>query len=439
MVSLADHHHRRPNLDESLRRWVGAGLITPEQARAIEGHERGAIPEPPERREPRPARFAPEGGPRPSLAEALGYVGGVLALAGVFLVVAQFWVDLALGARLAMTITAAIGLFVAGWAVTSRDVRPAFVRLRTVLWTLSTAATALTAGLIAAESVSDGGRQIAFAASFAAMVQSGALWAGRIRPVHQFFFLAAGLVAAGTGVAIVGTPGVSGAVVWALGLGLALVGLRHRIVSSELALAVGAAGSVVGAIILATEWQGPGLLVALATGLGWLSLTQLREVELRDVERLIVLGVGLILFLQTLPGTLGYFSQEAGLVTGLALWLAGAALLAVGLREMVRAPVLLLGAGGLAMVGGAALTATQWTAFALMLGLLTAIALVTLGALVDRTTVSTTGLLGLLANVPWAIDWFFPGEGRVPLMLVAVGALIVAAAVVLARTTRRRG
>jgi hypothetical protein len=43
------------------------------------------------------------------------------------------------------------------------------------------------------------------------------------------------------------------------------------------------------------------------------------------------------------------------------------------------------------------------------------------------------GSVGLLINVPWAISWFFPGEGRAPLLIMVSGGLIIAVAILLTR------
>jgi hypothetical protein len=51
----------------------------------------------------------------------------------------------------------------------------------------------------------------------------------------------------------------------------------------------------------------------------------------------------------------------------------------------------------------------------------------------DRLLLSVLGSVGMLVNVPWIIVWFFPGEGRVPLLTLISGALILAVAVLLAR------
>jgi hypothetical protein len=89
--------------------------------------------------------------------------------------------------------------------------------------------------------------------------------------------------------------------------------------------------------------------------------------------------------------------------------------------------------GGLALLGGAALTGMQWPGFAPLFGLATALGLVALGMLPGQVLLSVFGSLGLLINVPWAIGWYFPGEGRAPLLILVSGVLVLAVAVLLAR------
>ncbi len=50
-----------------------------------------------------------------------------------------------------------------------------------------------------------------------------------------------------------------------------------------------------------------------------------------------------------------------------------------------------------------------------------------------QVLLSVFGSLGLLIDVPWTIGWFFPGEGRAPLLILVSGAVILAVAVALTR------
>jgi hypothetical protein len=128
-----------------------------------------------------------------------------------------------------------------------------------------------------------------------------------------------------------------------------------------------------------------------------------------------------------------YFARDAGVVTGVVTWTIGGLLVLVGARQLVRVPMVVEALGGLALLGGAALTGMQWPGFAPLFGLATALGLVALGMLPGQVLLSVFGSLGLLINVPWAIGWYFPGEGRAPLLILVSGVLVLAVAVLLAR------
>ncbi|WP_395694346.1 DUF2157 domain-containing protein [Nocardioides sp.] len=105
--------------------WVGAGLISADQAERIRAYE--AI---------RPGRA------RVSLVvEALGYLGGVIMLVGASILVGMYWGDISVPLRLALAGATAVGLVVAGTLV-PHELGPAADRLRSVLWALAVAATA---------------------------------------------------------------------------------------------------------------------------------------------------------------------------------------------------------------------------------------------------------------------------------------------------------
>jgi Predicted membrane protein (DUF2157) len=136
--------HPDVDLERSLARWVAAGLLSEQQSAAIVAHEE--------------ARARPVTAPHttvsrvpgrrvPVVAEALGYLGGTLALVGLALVVAQYWPDMALAGRLALSGAGAVVFLVAG-ALVHEEADPALARLRGFLWLLATAATALFASVL---------------------------------------------------------------------------------------------------------------------------------------------------------------------------------------------------------------------------------------------------------------------------------------------------
>ena len=79
-----------PDLDALVRRWVAAGIITPEQAQRIATDQRV---QPSPRRRTRDAM--------PLVIEALAYLGGVVILVAAGLLTGLYWSELGTGGRLA--------------------------------------------------------------------------------------------------------------------------------------------------------------------------------------------------------------------------------------------------------------------------------------------------------------------------------------------------
>jgi hypothetical protein len=417
-----------------LERWQAAGLLSGAEADAILAHERQLA-------RPRAERTRAARGARerriPVVAEALGYLGGVLATTGVVLLVAQYWADIATVGRLAIAGAAAIVLLVAGASVDERA-DPALARLRWSLWAAATAAAGLFAGVLATDGFdADAGETVALAVASAVTGASAPLWAGRLRPVQQLTFLGGLVVTAGTATAQLAGLGPVGLAVWAVGAALVAVALRRVGTVPELTEAVGAAALVAGAGITLGEWQAFGLVLGVVTALALLALGAARGLVLTHAGVVVTTAIGGAAAAQAVPSALGYFAQEAGGVTGLVTWAVGAALLLVGARGLVRAPLAAELLGAAALLIGAAVTGAQWERFAPVFGIATSVALIALGMIPGRVVHSLTGSLGLLVNVPWAIGVWFPGEGRAPLLVLVSGALILAVAVLLARSGGR--
>ena len=112
-------------LSSLVGQWVADGLISAEQGRQILATQKS------------PVLVAP---PRGSLvAEALGYVGGVLVLLAAIIITTIYWPQLTLGARSGLTAATAAVLLAAGFALPAGLGRPRS-RLRAVLWALAVAA-----------------------------------------------------------------------------------------------------------------------------------------------------------------------------------------------------------------------------------------------------------------------------------------------------------
>ncbi|HMQ35884.1 MAG TPA: hypothetical protein PKD53_34585, partial [Chloroflexaceae bacterium] len=112
---------------------------------------------------------------------------------------------------------------------------------------------------------------------------------------------------------------------------------------------------------------------------------------------------------------------------------AGGGVLALGWSARARLPLVLEAAGALMAVAGAAVCGVQAPGFAALFGVANALALLGLGLRPGRVILSAVGALALVVNVPWAIAWFFPGEGTAPLLIMVAGLLIIGAAVLLTR------
>ncbi|MFH1329435.1 MAG: DUF2157 domain-containing protein [Actinomycetota bacterium] len=245
-------------LAADLSRWVGAGLLSADQADAIAGFERAAT-----------TGRGPAGGERrvSLLAEALGYVGVVLAAAGAAVGLAQGWEDLPAWARLAIP-AVATGLLLLGGILLRRQDEPAFRRLMSVLWMLSIGGTAWTLAVLGADVLELDPEPIALLTSAGCAAAAAGLWLLRRRGLQQAALLASlhALVVSG----LICLPGEDpplwwfAAAVWALGVAWAALGWRNAIAPGWLAVAFGCLGAVVGPSIGlgAYEWL---LAPALAT------------------------------------------------------------------------------------------------------------------------------------------------------------------------------
>lgn len=415
-------------MDQALDRWVAAGLLTDAQRSSIrsleEARAAAAAPAAAE-----PTAGAP--GRVPVIAEALGYLGGVLAVTGVGLVVHRFWADMGTGGRLAATGFASVALLGAG-RLTPEHVDPALARLRGFLWLAGTATAALFAGVAATDGSASPEVVVLAAAATVAGVSAG-LWRGQDRPLQQLTALAGGTVALGALGATVATEGVAGVLAWLVGAALLAAGLRRLWTSPLLTEAVGSIAVLVGSVMIASSWQAPGMLLMVASAVGLLGLAGVGALAPDRGDRILLTVVGGFALLQGGPGTVAYFSEDAGVATGMLMWALGALVLAASARGAVRAPVPAQLLGGAVLLGGAAVTGLQWPGFAPIFGGATAIALVGLGMLPGQVLFSVLGSVGLLVNVPWAIGWFFPGEDRAPLLIVVSGGLLIAVAVLLTR------
>lgn len=428
MITTTERPNRPTGLRRSVDAWCAAGIITPEQAERIAEFESAAVvPAAPTKSSTRRV---------PLVAEALGYLGGILGIVGLVLLVARYWPDLAVGGRLGMAAGGAAALMTAG-SLVHEDLGAAQQRLRWFLWLVSSAAAGVFAVVFADEVLDLRPSRVLLTVAATVAVQNAVLWDGRIRPVQQLLALAASMCAIGLAMAQWSSEGVAGSTLLVVAVALVLAGWRSFTPTPMVTVGVGGISAICGAMLVASAWQTPGMLILVATCVALLTLAAQRSGTADAGVRVILTVVGAIGLLQSLPATIGFYAEHAGLTTGLAVWLSGAILVLVGGERLLRAPLLVEAFGGVLIVAGAAITGVQSVAFATTFGLATAMVLITLATVPGRVLMSAFGSLGLLVNVPWAITHFFPGEGRAPLLILASGAVIVAVAVWMARMGSR--
>jgi len=419
-----------PGVADDLARWRAAGLLSGEQEAAILAYEEAAGTT------PRVAARPPMVAHRRStsvVAEAVGYIGGMLATIGLVLLVARYWTDMATAGRLALSAAGAVGLLGAGALVHARAA-PALARLQGFLWLASTAATTLFMGVLTVDGFGAGETKTVVLACVAAVaVESGVLWWWRDRAIQELSFLVGAAACAGAVTAELAAQGPVGLTVWAVGVALLASGLRRLLPRPILAEGAGAVAVIVGGTMAATGWQGFGLALLVATAFALLAVATVPGPAPQRADQLTIGIFGALALLEAVPSTVGYFSHRGGGATGLVAWGIGGLLVVAGARRFVRLAVVAEVLGGVAIVGGAAITWLQWHGFAPVFGIVTAIGLLALGMLPEQVLLSMFGSLGLLVNVPWAIGWFFPGQGRAPLLILVSGALILVIAVLLSR------
>lgn len=425
-------------LRSDLDRWVAAGLIDAARAGEIAAFEQSsravaAPPMPPRttvEREFTHRRI-------PVVAEGLGYIGGILGTVGVTLLVQRSWADIGRASHLAIGAAATIVLVVAGLLVHERR-DSALARLRWTLWTAATATAGVFGWVLAHEVLEvESGELEALTVAAVVAVLATVLWWNRPRPLQQVVALGATLVAFGSMLAEIVGSGAAGLVVWVAGALMVLAGIGLVTSIPALTVGVGAAGTMLGALILAPDHEGLGLPFACLTAAALLALAVTRRPVTRENQRVVLTVFGIIALVQSAPQTIVWFARDAGVATGAVVWALGLVTVATAIRRRVHGAIALEVIGGLVMLGGAAVTGVQSESVATIAGIATAIGFVALGTVPGRVLMSVTGSVGLLVFVPWAIAHFFPGEGRAPLLILVAGAVLVGVAVLLTRQGKR--
>lgn len=122
----------RTQASDPVAGWVAEGIITPEQADRIREREGGRVG----------ATAARSGPPMmPLVIEALGYLGGAIVVVATLLIAGEYWAGMGDTTRLTLLGAAAVVLLAGGVVVPGR-LEDVGVRMRSVVWVVSTAAVA---------------------------------------------------------------------------------------------------------------------------------------------------------------------------------------------------------------------------------------------------------------------------------------------------------
>ena len=237
-------------MPSEIERWLQAGLLSKDQADAIVVFEK---------RQASSRKI-------PTFAEALGYIGAVLALAGGGVAIGQVWDDLSEVAHVSILAAATLFALGAGWLIRSQA-EPAIQRMMSVLWALSVAGSVATMSLLFVDVVdlSEDARGLAIggiSAAYAAL-----LWGSHRRVLQLVALFGTGLAAAiGVIVILPGEPAgwVLALATWAYGGVWLLLGWNEIVMPAWAAVPLGA---VVGSFApsIAAEEHGWLLAVGLAS------------------------------------------------------------------------------------------------------------------------------------------------------------------------------
>ncbi len=304
------------DLTDRLDRWVAHGLLTREQADRILAAEREST------------ETDEETGRTPSpVAEALGYVGGVLVLVAAGLVAGRYWSELGVAGRLSVAFGTAALLLAAGASLRPR-LGGTGRRLRAVCWLLSAAAVALGTGLLGDEVLDLSGEVTPVLAAAITACYAAALWPFSREIPQQAAVVVALTVTAGTATALLpgSTAAVTGLAAWGVGTAWLLLGWGGLVTPRSPAWVLGGGVVIAGSLLLALEeaW-GTGVALGTAAALVAAGVWQ------RD---LLLLAVAAVATLVAVPATLDRFFPDT--LTAPLTLLATGALLIVGALYTAR-------------------------------------------------------------------------------------------------------
>jgi hypothetical protein len=312
---MTSQRNRRPDdLAGALQRAVEARILNADQAQAVLAAERVR-------------GKASDGDRRLPVTEALGYLGGLLALSGAVTLAIQYWRDAPIAGRLGLFAVVAAATWLVGARIGDGSA-PALIRLRGALWFASSAAVAALAGQVAQDVAHAGVPTVWLAAGTAAAVHSALLWRLRDRPAQHLACLAGVLTAASGAASLAGGAAAVGLAVVAGGAAWVAAGWMAVLPPAVMALVGGGVAVLAGAGITADEWSDAAPLLGLAAAAVFVAL------GIATVRTPLIV-VGLVGGFGYLPWTVGHFFADS-LGVPLAMLLCGIALLAVTLVALRR-------------------------------------------------------------------------------------------------------
>lgn len=312
MMNMTMPRQRRTgDLAEVLQRAVAAGILSAEQAQAVMDAERTRASD--DRRQP--------------AIEAVGYLGGLLALSGAVTLVIQYWREVPTAARLGLLAAVAAVTWLVGARIAD-SATAALNRLRGALWFASAAAVAAFAGQAASDFAHPRDALVWLCAGLAAALHSGLLWRLRDRPAQHLACLLGVLMAAGGAAGLAAGEAAVGLTIAVAGAVWVAAGWRALLPPPVLALIAGSLAVLAGAGITAGDWPDVGPLLGLAAAITLLGLGV-------ATDRTPLTVVGLAGGFGYLPWTVGHFFAES-LGVPVAILLCGVALLTVTLVVLCR-------------------------------------------------------------------------------------------------------
>lgn len=296
------------DLRDDLQRWTDAGLIDRPQAVAILAHEAAA---------------ASTGGVS-VLAEALGYAGSALALAGVITAIANSWDSLGQAGRISAAVVPTVLAVLAGWAL-RRKTEPAFRRLMSLLWFISIGGFAGSAAIVISETWDIDHEWTPLAIGIAMAVPAFAFWLVHKTILQQMALLGSVLVVV-LSVLVLAPGEPSGAAwmltSWALGVVWVMFGWAKVMRPHRAAMVLGAILATYAPTLAAGEheWM---LFVGVATGAVFMALS----IPAGIIPMLAIGTIGVFAYVTAI--VLRYFGDQLGVP--LALTIIGATFIVLAL------------------------------------------------------------------------------------------------------------